>query len=90
MECHGSNVSIKNKLIGPSTSVVFGSGRSATLRCGWMSGLTCTRDATHGDVHADGGARDASVRITRIRREEDVQAVCLRHHKSDTRLLGAG
>ena len=25
MECHGSNVSVKNKLIGPSTSEVFGS-----------------------------------------------------------------
>ena len=24
------------------------------------------------------------------RREKDVQAVCLRHHKSDARLLGAG
>ena len=23
MECHGSNVSVRNKLIGPSTSVVF-------------------------------------------------------------------
>ena len=66
MECHGSNVSVKNKLIGPSTSVVFGSRRSATLRCGWMSGVTCTREATHGDVYADGGARDPSVRITRI------------------------
>ena len=29
MECHGSNVSVKNKLIGPSTSVVFWSRRSA-------------------------------------------------------------
>ena len=54
MECHGSDVSVKNKLIGPSTSVVFGSRRSATLRCCWMS-----------DVNADGGARDPSVRITR-------------------------
>ena len=43
----------------------FGSRRSATLRCGWMSGLTCTRDATHGDVYAEGGARDPSVRIAR-------------------------
>ena len=66
MECLESNVSVKNNLIGPSTSVVFGSRRSATLRCGWMSGVTCTREATHGDVHADGGARDPSVRITRI------------------------
>ena len=65
MECHGSNVSVKNKLIGPSTSVVFGSRRSATLRRAWMSGVTCTREATHGDVHADGGARDPSVSITR-------------------------
>ena len=65
MECHGSNVSVKNKLIGPSTSVVFVSRRSATLRCGWLSGVTCTREATHGDVYADGGARDPSVRITR-------------------------
>ena len=46
MECHGSNVSVKNKLIGPSTSVVFGSRRSATLRAGWMSGEICTREAT--------------------------------------------
>ena len=58
LECHGSNVSVKNKLIGPSTSVVFGSRRSATLRC--------TREAAHGDVYADGGALDPSVRITRI------------------------
>ena len=65
-ECHGSNESVKNKLIGPSTSVVFWSRRSATLRCGWMSGVTCTREATHGDVYADGGARDPSVIITRI------------------------
>ena len=56
----------KNKLIGPSTSVVFGSRRSATLRCGWMSGVTCRREATHGDVYGDGVARDPSVRITRI------------------------
>ena len=60
------NVSVKNKLIGPSTSVVSGSRRGATLRCGWVSGVTCTRDATHGDVYADGGARDPSVRIARI------------------------
>ena len=65
MEYHGSNVSLKKKLIGPSTNVVFGSRRSAALRCGWMSGVTCTREATHGDVYADGGARDPSVRITR-------------------------
>ena len=32
MECHGSNASVRNKLIGPSTSVVFGSRGSATLR----------------------------------------------------------
>ena len=37
-----------------------------TLRCGWMSEVTCTREATHGDVYADGGARDPSVIITRI------------------------
>ena len=43
-ECHGSNVNIKNKLIGPSTSLVFGSRRNATLRRGWMSGVTCTRE----------------------------------------------
>ena len=67
MECHGGNVSFQNKLIGPSTSVVFGSRRSATLRCGWMSGVICTREAAHGDVYADGGARDPSVRITRIK-----------------------
>ena len=56
MERHGSNVSVKNKLIGPGTSVVFGRRRSGTLRCGWMSGVTCTKEATHGDLHADGGA----------------------------------
>ena len=28
--------------------------------------MTCTREATHGDVYADGGASDPSVRITRI------------------------
>ena len=28
--------------------------------------MSCTREATHGDVHADGGARDPSVTITRI------------------------
>ena len=32
MECHGSNASVKNKLIGPCTSVVFGSRGSATPR----------------------------------------------------------
>ena len=32
MECHGSNASVKNKLIGPSTSVVFGSRGCATPR----------------------------------------------------------
>ena len=31
MECHGSNASVRNKLIGPSTGVVFGSRGSATL-----------------------------------------------------------
>ena len=82
MECHGSNVSVKNKLIGQSTSALFRRRRSATLRCGCMSGVTCTREAMHGDVYADGAARDPSVRIT--------QAVCLRSHKSDARLLGAG
>ena len=65
-ESHGSNVSVKNKLIGPSTSAIIGSRRRATLRCGWMSGLTCAREATKGDVYADGRARDPSVRITRI------------------------
>ena len=84
MGCHGSNVSVKNKLIGPSTSVVFGSRRSA-----WMSGVICTREATHGDVHAGGGARDPSSESHASRREEDVQAVCLRHHKSDARLARA-
>ena len=84
MECHGSNVSVKNKLIGPSTSVVFGSRGSATLRRGWMSEVTCTKEATHGDVCADGAARDPSVRITRTEaRGGCVQAVCLRHHESD-------
>ena len=31
-----------------------------------MSGVTCTREATQGDVYTDAGARDPSVRITRI------------------------
>ena len=66
MECHGSNVSVKNKLIGLSTSVVFGSRRSATVRCCWMSGVIGTKEATHGDVHADGGVRDPPIRSTRI------------------------
>ena len=66
MECHGSNVSVKNKFIGPSTSVVFGSRRSATVRCCWMSGVIGTKEATHGDVHADGGVRDPPIRSTRI------------------------
>ena len=66
MESHGSNVRVKNKLIGPDASVVFGSRRSATLRCGWKSGVTCTREATNGDVYAEGGARDPSIKITRV------------------------
>ena len=57
-ECRG-------RFIGPSIGVVFGSRRSATLRCGWMSVVTCTREDTHGDVYAEGGGRNPS-RITRI------------------------
>ena len=65
MDCHGCNVSVGRGFIGPSIGVVFGSRRSATLRCGWMSVVTCTREDTHGDVYADGGGRNPS-RITRI------------------------
>ena len=32
-----------------------------------MSGVTCTREATHGDVYSDETARDPSVRSTRTK-----------------------
>ena len=63
MECHGSNVSVKNKLIGPSTSFWEQKKGNTEVQLDVWSDL---HEATHGDVYADGGARDPSVRITRI------------------------
>ena len=81
-------MSVKSKRMGQSTGVVCGSRRSATLRCGWMSGVTCTRVATHGIVNADGGT-SRSIRQNYTHRGERNMFVCLRHHKSDARLLGS-
>ena len=82
IECQGSNVSVKNNLIGSSTSVVLRSKESATLQCGLnlLSDLHERSDVTLPQteelaIHPSG--------VHAPRQEEDVQAVCLRHHESD-------
>ena len=92
MEYHGTNTSAKNKLVGPSTSVVFGAQRSATRRRGLYG---------WGDLHKRSDASLTSTQTGELaihpsagehtpRREEDIQAVCLRHRQSDALSLSAG
>ena len=56
MEYHGSNTSAKNKLAGPSTSVVFGVQRkcNAAMRVVWLGRLAQEKRRIV-DVYADGG-----------------------------------
>ena len=77
MEYEGSNTSAKNKLVGPSGGLY-----------GW------------GDMHKRSDASLTSTHTVELaihssgehtpRREEDVQAVCLRHRQSDALSLSAG
>ena len=92
MECHGSNTSAKNKLVGPSTSVVFGVQRkcNAAMRVVWLERLAQEKRRIV-DVHADGRARDPSVRRTHTEGERRIfkPFVC-GHRQSDALSLSAG
>ena len=91
IECHGSNVSVKNNLIGSSTSVVLRSKEKCNTAMRvesleWLARekrrMVTSTQTEEVAIHPSG--------VHALRQEEDVRAVCLRHHESDAGLLGAG
>ena len=74
IECHGSNVSVKNNVIGSSTSVVLRSKESATLQCG-LNLLSDLHERSDVTLPPSGELAIRPSGVHALRQEEDVRAV---------------